>query len=58
MYWEKGGGEAQCALPIFICENNRKSNKIMHYVEKKNLSGGCEERGILWAFFTNLPINL
>ena len=23
--------------PIFICENNRKSNKIMHCVKKKKL---------------------
>ena len=30
-----GGGGAQSAPPIFICENNRKSNKIMHCVEKK-----------------------
>ena len=30
-----GEGEAQSAPPpIFICENNRKSNKIMHCVEK------------------------
>ena len=30
------GGGALSAPPIFICENNRKSNKIMHCVEKKN----------------------
>ena len=30
-----GGEGAQSAPPIFICENNRKSNKIMHCVEKK-----------------------
>ena len=29
------GGGAQSALPIFIRENTRKSNKIMHCVEKK-----------------------
>ena len=28
-------GGAQSAPRIFICENNRKSNKIMHCVEKK-----------------------
>ena len=40
-------------LPIFICENNKKSDKIMHCVEKKkNFSGGCEGRPILWAFLT------
>ena len=27
------GGGAQSAPLIFICENNRKSNKIMHCVE-------------------------
>ena len=26
----------------------------MHCVEKKNLSGGCEDRPILRAFFTDL----
>ena len=31
------GGGAQSALPIFIRENTRKSNKIMHCVEKKNI---------------------
>ena len=30
-----GGGGSKCPPPIFICENNRKSNKIMHCVEKK-----------------------
>ena len=41
-------GEAQSApLPIFICENNRKSNKTMHCVEKKNsLSGSFEDKAI------------
>ena len=43
-----GRGGAQSSLPpIFICENNRKSNKIMHCVEeKKSLSGSFEDRGI------------
>ena len=31
------GGGAQSAPPIFICENNRKSNKIMHCVVKKKI---------------------
>ena len=26
----------------------------MHCVEEKKMSGGCEDRPILWAFFTNL----
>ena len=30
------GGRSKCPS-IFICENNSKSNKIMHCVEKKNL---------------------
>ena len=32
-----GGGGAQSAPPIFICEKNRKSDKIssMHCVEKR-----------------------
>ena len=41
---ERGG--AQCVPPIFICENNRKSNKIMNCVEKKSLSGCFEDRVI------------
>ena len=31
------GGGAQSAPPIFIFENTRKSNKIMHCVEKKSI---------------------
>ena len=30
-------GGSKCPPPIFICENHRKSNKIMHCVEKKNI---------------------
>ena len=42
-----GGGEAQSAPPIFICENHRKSNKIMHCVEKKNyLIGSFKDKAI------------
>ena len=37
---------AQSAPLIFICEYNRKSNKIMHCVEKKSLSGSFEDRDI------------
>ena len=33
----KGGGGLKVPPPIFICENHRKSNKIMHCVEKKNI---------------------
>ena len=29
------GGGLKVPPPIFICENTRKSNKIMHCVEKK-----------------------
>ena len=32
-----GEGAQSAPPPIFICENNRKSNKIMHCVEKKIL---------------------
>ena len=52
-------GGSQCAPPpIFICENNRKRKKIMHCVEIFLLSGGCKDRDIVWAFFTNLSIDL
>ena len=51
-----GGVGSKCSTPpIFICENNRKSNEIMHCVDFF-LSGGCEDRDILWAFFTNSSI--
>ena len=42
-----GGGLKVPHPPIFICENNRKSNKIMHCVEKKkSLSGSFEDKAI------------
>ena len=31
------GGGLKVPPPIFICENHRKSNKIMHCVDKKNI---------------------
>ena len=40
-----GKGGAQSVSPIFVCENNRKSNKIMHCVEKK-MSGSFEDKAI------------
>ena len=39
---------------IFICENHRKINKIMHCVEKKILSVGYEDIAI---FHVNLDID-
>ena len=46
----EGEGAQSAPTPsIFICENNRKSNKIMHCVDFF-LSGGCEDRVILSAF--------
>ena len=48
-------GGSKCPPPNFIFENNRKSNKIMHCVDFF-LNDGCEDRDILWAFFTNLSI--
>ena len=37
---------AQSVPPIFIRENNRKSNTIMHCVEKNFLSGSLEDKAI------------
>ena len=34
--YDWGGGGLKCP-PIFICESNRKSDKIMHCVEKKKI---------------------
>ena len=33
--------------PIFICENNRKSNKILHCVDLFSLSDSFEDMAIL-----------
>ena len=41
-----GGLKVPPPLPIFICENNRKSNKIMHCVEKKYLIGSFKDKAI------------
>ena len=48
------GGGAQSAPPIFICENHRKINKIMHCIEKKKLSASFEDIAI---FHVNLEID-
>ena len=40
------GGGTESVPPIFICENNRKSNKIMHCVEKKTLIGSFKNKAI------------
>ena len=37
---EAGGAAQSAPPPISICENNRKSNKIMHCVERKKISIG------------------
>ena len=39
-------GGAQSAPPIFICENNRKSNKIMYCVEIFFLIGSFKDKAI------------
>ena len=41
--WWRGGGSKY--PPIFICENNRKSKKIMHCVEKKMI-GSFKDKAI------------
>ena len=43
------GREVESFPLIFICENNRKSNKIMHCVDFI-LSGSFEDMGILHVF--------
>ena len=40
-----GGGGLKVPPPIFICENHRKSNKIMHCIEFF-LSGSFEDKVI------------
>ena len=44
-----GGGGLKVPPPTFICENDRKSNKIMHCVEKNSLSGSFEDKAIIHA---------
>ena len=41
-----GGGLKVPPPPILICENNRKRNKIMHCVFKKNLIDSFEDKAI------------
>ena len=42
-----GGGGGSKSPPIFICEKNKKNNKIMHCVEKKNyLIGSFKDKVI------------
>ena len=48
---------ARLKILVLIGENNRKSSKIKHCVDLF-LSGGCEDRDIFWAFFTNLSIEI
>ena len=43
------GGVESTPPPIFICENNRKSNKIMHCVYLF-LSGSFKDMGIFYVF--------
>ena len=50
-----GGVWAQSAPPpIFICENNRKGNKIKHCVDLFFLSGGCEDRDIFSRIYLSI----
>ena len=44
-----GGGRGWFYHPIFICENKRKSNKIMHCVDLF-LNGSFEDMGIFHVF--------
>ena len=39
--------------PIFICENNKKGNKIMHCVDLF-LSDSFEDMGFFFAFYLNI----
>ena len=53
--YDRGGGAESARPLIFIYENNRKINKIMHCVEeKKNLSASFEDMAI---FHVNLEID-
>ena len=38
-------GGSKCP-PYFFCENNRKSNKIMHCVEEKKSIGSFKDKAI------------
>ena len=52
-----GGGLKVPLLFLFVKTIEKtKSNKIKHCVGLFFSSGGCEDRAILWAFFTNLSI--
>ena len=48
MHLSYDGGRGPQSVPlIIICENNRKSNKIMNFVEKKILIGSFKDKAIL-----------
>ena len=58
MMGRAGGGGLKRSPPFLFVKTIEKSNKIKHCVDLFFSSGGCEDRDILWAFFTNLSIDL
>ena len=50
------GGGAQSAPLFLFVKTIEKVIRLCTVLKKKKLSGGCEDRDILWAFFTNLSI--
>ena len=52
--YDRGGGGSKSPPPCFIVATHTNIKKIKHSVEKKKfMSCGCEDRAILWEFFTN-----
>ena len=50
-----GGGPKGSPLVLFLKTKEKVIRlSTVHFF----LSGGCEDRAILWAFFTNLSIDL
>ena len=50
------GGGAQSALLIFFVKTIEYVLRLCIVSKKKKNRGGCEDRPLLWAFFTNLSL--
>ena len=55
----EGGGGVESAPPLFFfLKTIEKVIRLLSTVLTFFLSGGCEDRVIVWAFFTNLSVDL
>ena len=52
----EGGGGSKCPLPLFLFVKTIEKLIRLCTVLIFFLSGGCEDRDMLWVFLTNLSI--